>query len=231
MAWLQAFPGVTVAGERAEKAMAWPVGMASPLWAVFGAAASGGVAYWWMTQWTRTAVNIEAFAPFKPPMTLLKRIEILAEPEPLKLEPVIELAADVAAAAAEAVAEPAVALVETLVEIAPELALEAAPEPAPPAPAPVLETAPVAAPKAEPKAKAAKPPKVKAPPAPPDDLTVMTGIGPKLSEALAARGVTRFAQIAKWTEADLKDVDTALSLRGRAVREAWVAQAKRLAKR
>jgi predicted flap endonuclease-1-like 5' DNA nuclease len=62
-----------------------------------------------------------------------------------------------------------------------------------------------------------------------DDLTRMVGVGPKLSEALAARGVTRFAQIAAWTEADLADIDAALSLKGRAVREAWVAQAKRLA--
>jgi len=64
---------------------------------------------------------------------------------------------------------------------------------------------------------------------PPDDLTRLVGIGPKLQVALAERGVTRFAQIAAWTETDLADVDAALSLKGRAVREAWVAQAKRLA--
>jgi predicted flap endonuclease-1-like 5' DNA nuclease len=63
-----------------------------------------------------------------------------------------------------------------------------------------------------------------------DDLTRMTGIGPKLSAALAELGVTRFAQIAAWTVADLAEMDTELSLKGRAVREAWVAQAKRLAK-
>ena len=57
----------------------------------------------------------------------------------------------------------------------------------------------------------------------------MTGIGPKLSAALAERGVTRFAQIAAWTADDLAELDAALSLKGRAVREAWVAQAKRLA--
>ena len=61
-----------------------------------------------------------------------------------------------------------------------------------------------------------------------DDLTLMTGIGPKLSQALAARGITRFAQIAAWTPQDLAEVDTALGLKGRAAREAWVAQAKRL---
>jgi predicted flap endonuclease-1-like 5' DNA nuclease len=62
-----------------------------------------------------------------------------------------------------------------------------------------------------------------------DDLTRMTGIGPKLSLALAERGVTRFAQIAAWTADDLASFDAALGLKGRAVREAWVAQAKRLA--
>lgn len=35
------------------------VGAASPLWAYFGAAAAGGLAYWWMTQWTRP-MNLEA---------------------------------------------------------------------------------------------------------------------------------------------------------------------------
>jgi predicted flap endonuclease-1-like 5' DNA nuclease len=63
-----------------------------------------------------------------------------------------------------------------------------------------------------------------------DDLTRLTGIGPKLSAALAERGVTRFAQIADWTAADLAEFDAALGLKGRAVREAWVAQAKRFAK-
>jgi predicted flap endonuclease-1-like 5' DNA nuclease len=62
-----------------------------------------------------------------------------------------------------------------------------------------------------------------------DDLTLLTGIGPKLSEALAARGVTRFAQLAAWTAKDLAEVDAALSLKGRAVRDAWVAQAARMA--
>ena len=64
---------------------------------------------------------------------------------------------------------------------------------------------------------------------PPDDLTRLVGIGPKLQVALAERGVTRYAQLAAWTEADLAEVDKALDLKGRAVRDAWVAQAKRFA--
>ena len=63
----------------------------------------------------------------------------------------------------------------------------------------------------------------------PDDLTRLVGIGPKLSVALAERGVTRFAQIALWGEAELAEIDKALDLKGRAVRDAWIAQAKRLA--
>jgi predicted flap endonuclease-1-like 5' DNA nuclease len=61
-----------------------------------------------------------------------------------------------------------------------------------------------------------------------DDLTRLTGIGPKLALALAERGITRFAQIAAWTGKDLEEIDKALSLKGRAVRDAWVSQARRL---
>ena len=49
-----------------------------------------------------------------------------------------------------------------------------------------------------------------------------------VDEGLAARGVTRFAQIAAWTAQDLAEVDVALSLKGRAVRDAWIAQAARM---
>jgi predicted flap endonuclease-1-like 5' DNA nuclease len=61
-----------------------------------------------------------------------------------------------------------------------------------------------------------------------DDLTLLTGIGPKLSASLAELGVTRFAQIAAWSADDLAGFDKQLNLRGRADRDAWVAQAKRL---
>ena len=61
----------------------------------------------------------------------------------------------------------------------------------------------------------------------PQDLTRLMGIGPKLAAALAERGVTRYAHIAAWTADDLAEFDKALDLKGRAVRDAWVAQAKR----
>jgi len=186
------FPGAAAAGERAERAFRLPLGVVSPMWAMFGAAAGVGIAYWWMTSWTR-AVNFEALSAFAPkpavPAAKPKLVEIVAEPAP---EPVV--------VAMERVAEAAIAP-KALAE--PTLALE--PEPV------VAEVAPATASAV-------------------DDLTRMTGIGPKLSAALAELGVTRFAQIAAWTTADLAAMDTELSLKGRAMREAWVAQATRLAK-
>jgi predicted flap endonuclease-1-like 5' DNA nuclease len=63
----------------------------------------------------------------------------------------------------------------------------------------------------------------------PDDLTRLVGIGPKLAAALAERGVTSFAQIAAWSDKQIAELDKSLDLKGRAVRDAWVAQAKRFA--
>lgn len=62
-----------------------------------------------------------------------------------------------------------------------------------------------------------------------DDLTELVGVGPKLAASLADNGITRFAQIADWTETDLAHYDALLNLKGRAERDAWIAQAKRLA--
>jgi large subunit ribosomal protein L21 len=44
-----------------------------------------------------------------------------------------------------------------------------------------------------------------------------------------AAGVTTFAQIAAWTEADIAEFDEKLSFKGRIEREGWVEQAKKLA--
>ena len=63
----------------------------------------------------------------------------------------------------------------------------------------------------------------------PDDLTRLVGIGPKIAEALAARGVATFANLAALTADDLTAIDTEMNLKGRPVRDAWVAQAQRLA--
>jgi len=63
-----------------------------------------------------------------------------------------------------------------------------------------------------------------------DDLTRIKGLGPKLRARLAELGVTRFAQIAAWSDADIAAVDAQLgAFAGRATRDNWVVQARFLA--
>lgn len=63
-----------------------------------------------------------------------------------------------------------------------------------------------------------------------DDLKKLSGVGPALEKKLLEAGVTSFAQIAAWTEADIAEFDEKLSFKGRIEREGWVEQAKELAK-
>jgi large subunit ribosomal protein L21 len=86
------------------------------------------------------------------------------------------------------------------------------------------------APKAEPKAeeKKAAPKAKKA--AEGDDLTQINGIGPVIVKKLNGEGVTTFAQIAAWSDADVEAIEEKLSFKGRVGREDWIAQAKELAK-
>jgi large subunit ribosomal protein L21 len=63
-----------------------------------------------------------------------------------------------------------------------------------------------------------------------DDLKKLSGVGPALEKKLLAAGVTTFAQIAAWTEAEISEFDEKLSFKGRIEREGWVEQAKELAK-
>jgi len=66
--------------------------------------------------------------------------------------------------------------------------------------------------------------------APSDDLSRLKGVGPKLLAILSAEGVTRFAQIAAWTDADIAAFDSKLgNFAGRPVRDNWVDQARLLA--
>lgn len=65
---------------------------------------------------------------------------------------------------------------------------------------------------------------------PGDDLTRIKGVGPKLAALLAGLGVTRFAQIAAWTDADQVRIDGQLgSFAGRPARDQWIEQARLLA--
>ncbi len=82
------------------------------------------------------------------------------------------------------------------------------------------------APKAEKKAA----PKAKKADKDGDDLTKISGVGPVIVEKLHSEGVTTFAQIAAWTDADVEAIEEKLSFKGRVGREDWIAQAKDLAK-
>lgn len=63
-----------------------------------------------------------------------------------------------------------------------------------------------------------------------DDLRRITGLGPKLQEALNDIGIYHFDQIAKWTEAETAWVDENVGgVRGRASRDGWARQAAALA--
>src|SRR3954462_15368566 len=75
------------------------VGAASPLWAYFGAAAAGGVAFWWMTRWARP-VNLEA---------LSAAAASVAEPVLETASSVVETVAEGPAAVLETIAEPVAA--------------------------------------------------------------------------------------------------------------------------
>ncbi len=125
----------------------------------------------------------------------------------------------------------------------------AAPTPPPvAAPAPAKPAAPVAKPAATPTVTTPKPsvkPATEAEPAPapagkpnippavgePDNLRLIKGVGPKLNTLLNSLGITRFDQIANWKEAEIVEVDRYLdSFSGRITRDAWIDQAKFLAK-
>jgi predicted flap endonuclease-1-like 5' DNA nuclease len=141
--------------ERAMKPFALPLGLASPMWMAYGAAASVGATWWWMSRMTRFVA---------PP------------------------AAGPVAAPADVVAEPVVSVVEAPLGAAAE---------------PLLEQ--------------------------PDELTLLRGVGPRVADALVARGVTTFAQLAAWTEDELAAFDAELKLLGRSKRYDFIAQAREMA--
>jgi len=63
-----------------------------------------------------------------------------------------------------------------------------------------------------------------------DDLKKITGVGPKLEEAMNKLGIYQFAQVASWTNDEIMWVDDSLSVKGRIERDDWVGQESELIK-
>jgi predicted flap endonuclease-1-like 5' DNA nuclease len=179
-------------------------GAASPLWLVFGGAAVAGATWWWWTARWREAVNVEALlAPTSAPKPAPAAVVDPAIEAPVLAVAPAEIVEPAPVKAAAEVAEKAAETVEIVAAKTVETVKAAA--------APVVEAAVEVAETAA------------------DDLTLLVGVGPKLAASLADLGVTRFSQIAGWSAEDLARFDKQLNLRGRADRDAWVSQAKRLA--
>lgn len=69
-----------------------------------------------------------------------------------------------------------------------------------------------------------------APTAAADDLKLISGVGPVIESKLNALGVTRYDQVAAFSDEDFAKVEAALSFPGRAQRDNWKGQAEALAK-
>ncbi|MDX2287818.1 MAG: hypothetical protein NW217_03230 [Hyphomicrobiaceae bacterium] len=65
---------------------------------------------------------------------------------------------------------------------------------------------------------------------PPDDLTLLRAIDEATQRTLRADGITRFAQIAAFTAADVERCEGLIGVQGRVSREGWIEQAQILAK-
>jgi len=63
-----------------------------------------------------------------------------------------------------------------------------------------------------------------------DDLKKISGVGPKLEEAMNKLGIYQFAQVASWTNDEIMWVDDSLSVKGRIERDDWVGQVSELIK-
>lgn len=61
-----------------------------------------------------------------------------------------------------------------------------------------------------------------------DDLTAITGIGPRIAEVLNSLGIWTYEQVASWLPEHETWIENHLSFKGRVSRENWVGQAKDL---
>jgi len=74
----------------------------------------------------------------------------------------------------------------------------------------------------------AQPEQVEQPDSGGDDLTTITGIGPRIAEVLNSLGIWTYSQIADWQPEHETWIENHLSFKGRVSRENWVGQAKDL---
>jgi NADH-quinone oxidoreductase subunit E len=63
----------------------------------------------------------------------------------------------------------------------------------------------------------------------PDDLKLISGVGPKIEKTLHSLGIYTFAQVAAWKPVEIAWVDDYLNFKGRITRDSWIAQADALA--
>ena len=97
------------------------------------------------------------------------------------------------------------------------------------APAPVAETTPPAAPTPAPAPAPAPAAPVTTSSDGSDDLLQLKGVGPKLNDRLKELGITSYAQIAGWSDADVARIDDQLgTFKGRIQRDNWIDQAQLL---
>ncbi len=67
-------------------------------------------------------------------------------------------------------------------------------------------------------------------PATPDDLKLISGVGPKIESTLHSLGIFTYAQVAGWNQEQRDWVDSYLNFKGRIDRDDWVRQADALAR-
>ena len=61
-----------------------------------------------------------------------------------------------------------------------------------------------------------------------DDVSLIDGIGPKITKQLKGEGIVALSQIAALTPVELAALDAKLGLKGRTAREEWIEQAREL---
>ena len=73
-------------------------------------------------------------------------------------------------------------------------------------------------------------PLFKAPDGAADDLKLISGVGPVLEAKLNGLGITKWSQVATFSDEDIAKVEDSLSFKGRVVRDNWLQQANVLAR-